>query len=131
MGETAIRDMQAREKVFEAQVRASENITVELLVALEAAGTLSRREIAQALLRARIRTRLMEDDDPAEDIPGAAVGFVDLIAEFTSDRLGAAPEFGVLRREIEEWEQSGRRGGHPCTPSRRGPSRRAERRNGP
>ncbi|TVR06140.1 MAG: hypothetical protein EA385_16410 [Salinarimonadaceae bacterium] len=131
MGETEIRDLRAGEKIFAAQVRASDNITVELLVALEAAGALSRREIAQTLLRARIRTRLMEDDDPVEDIRGVAVGFVDLIAEFTSDRLGAAPEFGVLRREIEEWERSGRRGEHPCTPSRRGPSRRAARRNGP
>lgn len=117
--EEAVRSLQAAELITEARWHAFDLLLVEVLVALEARGVLSRREIMQALVRAETRANLPEGDEERGFVEEAAGSYIELVTGFAVDRLGAAPELAVLKRDIAEWEKAGGVGPHPCEPTRR------------
>lgn len=122
--EEALKSLQGSALITEARWMAFDLVVTEILVALEACGIVTRREIGQALLRARARANLPEGDEHRDFVTETATSYIELLTESAASRLAAAPELWLLRREIEEWEQAGRRGRHPCEPTRRrAPSR--------
>lgn len=83
----------------------------ELTVALVASGTLDRAEAVKAYLRAEVTADLRDAAERPLSRPRA--GYVRLLQAAVEPRLGAKPDFHVLRQNRVRWRQAGAQGPDP------------------